>query len=391
MRNHAIDTRGWEAAKAGDIHVMMEITDYCNCKCIMCKQSQSDTMHRENKKQFLDLGLFIKLIEDLREKGPRGISFDPVWVGESTIHPDFKEMLYYLFETDKAHDLLKGFVINTNAIAMDSEMVDIFLNYAKYIRNREGHFMRLYFSLDAIKEETYSKIKNVNGENLKKAMKNINYVIKKRREMNLVFPNLTFGFIVMNENVEEALDFVEYWKRHLSEMSHVPVEVAVSDSCPVDRDLIYLRQVVGFGDEQEAIRLHKSVAKSLEMHLGKDVQVSIKYSRPPCGALWRTPNIAVNGDVLPCCRDDQLTMVLGNIKKESLHDIWHGEKITQLRLAHINKEFSVPFETFPTCLNCVNSEGGTLSNEDILEYLQSVGREELMVRYLERKKLEKNL
>lgn len=390
-----IDKRGAESARIEDIHLLIELTDYCNSKCIMCKQSISKTIHRHFPKQHMDTSLFIKIIEDIKTSGFNVTSIDPMWNGESAIHPDFKEMMYYLFLINEKYDLFRGFVLNTNAITMDEEVSEIFLDYARFIKEmRKNYFMRLYFSLDAVYPETYQKLRNIRGENLEKAVRNINYLIKRRKELNMVIPNLIFGFIVMPENEKDAPVFRDFWKDALKD-SCVPYEIVPSWPLLTDRDSVYYRQLISSNPEK-AEKLHRDVC--LQLGLIKKSKSAkkektpkpVSFFRPPCGALWRTPNIASNGNVVPCCRDTEFIMNLGNVKTQSLSDIWHGEKITQYRISHIKGDFNVPpdvsSEVFRTCLNCLEPEGGTLSDKEVYAYLESINRTELMKSYLRRKK-----
>jgi sulfatase maturation enzyme AslB (radical SAM superfamily) len=376
-----IDTRGSESARIEDIHLLIELTDYCNSKCIMCKQSKSENMHGNIPKQHMDTGLFIKIIEDIKNDGFKVTSIDPLWSGESMTHPDFKEMMYYLFAINKSHNLFNGFVLNTNAINMDEEVSDIFLDYAEYVQanSNKYFFMKILLSLDAARPDTYKKIRNISGQTLYRVRENISYLIKRRKESKLIVPNLIFGFIIMQENYKEAVEFRDYWKNILKD-SGVPFEVVPTWPLSTDRDSIYYRQLI-CSEPEKAMALHKDV--SLKLGLIKDFPFIPKRNksiykdkrtksfRPPCGALWRTPNIASNGDVVPCCRDIDLAMVLGNVRNQSLYDVWYGDKITELRLAHIKGELTVTFEKFLTCTNCIEPEGGVLSDEEIYAYLKS--------------------
>lgn len=386
--SNRLDKRGWESATISDVHLLIEPTDFCNCNCIMCKQSVSKTIHGDNPRQYMDFGLFVKIVKDIKEAG-FVTSIDPLWAGESTIHPDFKEMMYYLFTFNIKHNLFRGFVLNTNAINMDEELSGIFLHYAKYIQShRKENFMRLYFSLEAARPATYEKIKNVPGENLIKAIKNISYLVRKRKELGLIIPNLTFGFIVMEENQGDACDFRDLWAGILKD-SGVPYDIVATWPLLTDRDSVYYRQLI-CPEPKKAEELHKAAALKLglieEKHSeeNKNIKGSGEF-RQPCGALWRTPNIASNGDVVPCCRDINLTLKLGNIKGQSLYDIWHGERITELRLSHIKGDFNASFQTWPTCKVCLEPEAGILSDKEIFKYLESIGKVSLMKKYLNRK------
>jgi radical SAM protein with 4Fe4S-binding SPASM domain len=386
MSKTRLDNRIYES-DIKDIHLLIEITDHCNCRCVMCRQSKLKSMHGNIPKQYMDMGLFVKIINDIKDEGMEISSIDPLWCGESIVHPDFKEMMHYLFTMNKSYNLFKGFILNTNAIAMDEELSNVFLDYAKFINqmNDDKYYMTLYFSLDAIFPETYQKIKNVQGKNLDKVIKNIQYLVKKRKERNLIFPNLVFAFIVMQENAKEAVAFGKFWKNFLESMnvSHV---VTPFWKLLTDRDTVYFRQLLSYRDSKENEKLHRKACSELGIseeskNIVDEELESGQSLRRPCSALWRTPNISPNGDVVPCCRDVELTMVLGNVKKESLKDIWSNNKITELRIAHIKGEFSIS----PLCLYCSEPTAGLVSDEQIYQYLQSVNKPELMEMYLNRK------
>ncbi len=55
-----------------------------------------------------------------------------------------------------------------------------------------------------------------------------------------------------------------------------------------------------------------------------------------------------NGDVVPCCYDFDGKMVLGNLYEENIERIWHGERYTELRRAHVSRDFS----DWPICRIC---------------------------------------
>jgi len=46
-----------------------------------------------------------------------------------------------------------------------------------------------------------------------------------------------------------------------------------------------------------------------------------------------------NGDVVLCCDDWNHSTVLGNLKKQTIEEIWKGEKLRKIREAHVKGEF----------------------------------------------------
>ena len=377
MRNqkvlNAVDTRGKESARIYDVHLLIELTDFCNQRCIMCKHSYSDIMHGNQPLSFLEPRLFRKIVADLKSGTFNVTSIDPLWAGESMLHPYFKELIGELFHENKQSQLFRGFVLNTNASLMTAEISDLFLDYAQYAQAQPGFFFKLILSLEAIRPETYAKIRNVSPDVLKRVIANIEYLVGRRREMKLTLPNLAFSFIVMKENYNEAKEFLEYWKGYLQKHSNCPFEVLPTFPLATDRDAIYFRQLIS-SNPQQAIALHRKVAIELGLitdevdEPGDKVKTRRPLGRQPCGALWRTPNISASGVVTPCCRDMELYLQVGNIQQSSLKEIWSGKAITDLRLAHIKGDLS----HYSQCLHCVEPEGGVLSQEEIDAYLKSL-------------------
>jgi hypothetical protein len=67
--------------------------------------------------------------------------------------------------------------------------------------------------------------------------------------------------------------------------------------------------------------------------------------------------------VNPCCRDIDLNLNLGNINDYTIDEIWFGEKIQDLRRAHITGDLSA----YPVCASCVEPEGEISSDAELLE------------------------
>jgi radical SAM protein with 4Fe4S-binding SPASM domain len=59
-------------------------------------------------------------------------------------------------------------------------------------------------------------------------------------------------------------------------------------------------------------------------------------SRPArmCELLYQKMYIGYNGDVLLCCMDWRRRIVLGNVRQQSLREIWLGERYQHYRQLH---------------------------------------------------------
>ncbi len=71
----------------------------------------------------------------------------------------------------------------------------------------------------------------------------------------------------------------------------------------------------------------------------EDLNVAKKRRRRPhpCSHLWTSLAITCNGLVVPCCRDLECECVLGDLKTQSLDEIWNGEKLRNMRKAMIER------------------------------------------------------
>lgn len=70
--------------------------------------------------------------------------------------------------------------------------------------------------------------------------------------------------------------------------------------------------------------------------------------KAPCPLVYRTMYVRSNGQVKPCCfSSDELSLSLGDVTRQTAHEIWNGERYKELRKAH--NELRVP----PLCAHCV--------------------------------------
>ena len=364
MKISQIDKRG-RTSDIKDVHLLIEVADKCNNRCIMCKHSYSDKMHGDIPASFMDPGLFFKIINELKTSKLQVVSIDPLWAGESLMNPHFKEMISYLFVANKKFGICHGNVINTNAFYLDEEITEIFLDYAQFVQEhvQEGYYFRLYFSLDAATPQTYARIKQNSAKSMERVLENIDYFMRQRKKRGLIIPNTAFVFIIMEENKHEAKRFLTYWEKYLLAL-RVKYEITPTWPLATDRDAIYFRQLI-CPDIDKAITLHHQVCVALGLISNGKQRVAglpagpvvppvvMPQKRRPCAALWRTPNIQASGIVNPCCRDIDLNLNLGNINDCTIDEIWFGEQIQDLRRAHIQRDLT----QYPVCADCSEPEG----------------------------------
>ncbi len=68
----------------------------------------------------------------------------------------------------------------------------------------------------------------------------------------------------------------------------------------------------------------------------------------PCRYLWTQLNIKDNGDVTLCCLDWDAKMIVGNIREQSLQQVWRSPRLEQIRKLHLENRIA----EVPLCKDC---------------------------------------
>jgi radical SAM protein with 4Fe4S-binding SPASM domain len=74
--------------------------------------------------------------------------------------------------------------------------------------------------------------------------------------------------------------------------------------------------------------------------------------RYPCRHFWLDVVINVEGKVLPCCFDYDAKLVLGDLTKQTLSQIWNNNVLKRLRKMQSEGNFN-----FPLCKDCREWDG----------------------------------
>ncbi len=82
------------------------------------------------------------------------------------------------------------------------------------------------------------------------------------------------------------------------------------------------------------------------LHKDSDIVYEENFS---CPQYYQRLVIASNDDAAMCSNDDNVTVVLGNTYEQSIHQIWHGEKMQRLRVIHARKD---GFKEILACARC---------------------------------------
>lgn len=255
--------------------VDVELTNYCNLKCIFCGQQAM-----KRNKGFMSKEILNKIVDEcFKYKTP--IRF--IRWGEPFLHPNIIGFLKYI----KSKKILAH--VTTNGLAMKEgdmrTLVEIGLD-------------SLIFSFQGATKEQYEIMRNNHRYDELKA--NILKMIEMRGDRPKPFIHISST--MTNESEKEIDKFVKYWGN-------------IVDS-------------IGIG-KTNLSRLSSNQINSFEtidkLEYLKKQETIKKYYRP-CAEVYQKLSVDWNGKVSCCCADYNNFMTVGDINNSTLYDIWNTSR-----------------------------------------------------------------
>jgi len=272
------------------VDVIVEVTNYCNLRCIMCPYPIL-----KRKKGEMSFSTYTRIIDEIAKENTStrvwlAIMGEPLILGDRLI-----DMIKYA----KDHGI-EEINLNTNAVYLTAEMSEKLLM---------ASIDKILISLDAFTRETYEKIRI--GGDFHRVIYNTEHLINIIHKKNLDKPEVIIQFIVMEENQEETEFFKDYWLTKGA--------------------VVKIRPKLGWGNAVESSILNNA-ATGIE--------------RFPCAWLTRTVSVHWDGTFAQCDADHEGIYSPGNILSMTIKEIWTTE-IAKRRARHWNKDFN-----FEPCKDC---------------------------------------
>ena len=339
--------------------ILIELTDNCNLNCAMCCNR---SLPHGVSKGFMDFSLYSRILNEVDLD--KAWSIELFWLGESLLHPEFNNILEYTYS--KVKDTSSHVNIHTNASLLDFKKARLILKF-------KDKFPWITFSVDAINQETYSKIR---GGNLSAVYKNIENFILLKKKLGLKFPNINLQFIVMDENASEAKAFLDYWINFYKKNKIR------------SKDFIYFKRIelheiekqeranVLFDEVIERDNLFTRYNDVLSIRSKDKAENGVywfeeeKPKRRLCAAPFKNPIIRWDGEMTVCCLDDIFLYSIGNLCDNSFSEIWHGKRMDDFRRKHIKGKYNemLTKEGRAKCKACIGYFFPTISDDEIKRY-----------------------
>lgn len=265
--------------------IIIETTNLCNARCVMCCHS---AMRR--KKGIMNKKLFRKIVTEAKELGARRFTLSGI--GEPLLDPNLTNRITYLKSQIK--DCKIRFF--TNASLLIEEKANQLV---------KSGIDEIVISLNGYKN-SYEKVM---GLSFDQTAKNIKYLLKIKPK-NL---HIHLSCMYVNENAADIKKITALWTDKIDLM---------------------------------AVKIPENWA-------GKKI-IETPFSLPypskkwPCKGLFDSFNINWDGKVVLCCRDYNAQLVVGDVNKQSIQDIWAGKKFQRIRQMHLERNI----DGIPICRHC---------------------------------------
>lgn len=278
------------------IHIQLEPTTRCNLGCIMCPRTIAI-----NKKQNFEIGdfdfeLYKKIIDEGSKKGLCSIKYGHL--GEPLIHPKMVDMISY------ANSREIETIMSTNGTLLNADISKELI---------EAGLTKLFISFDSPNRDHYNKIRV--RSNYDRVLGNICRFHEIRKTMGSINPLTRVSMVMMKENEHEWEDYKKLFSGLVDRVEYV--------------DFVHHNNMEQMN---EKFRLDRNKRDN-------------KYC---CPQLWQRVLIFTDGCVTICCLDSAKKMVMGDLKKQTLEEIWSSHRYAQVRNLHSTGRC----DDIPICKGC---------------------------------------
>jgi radical SAM protein with 4Fe4S-binding SPASM domain len=265
------------------LHLNLELTGGCNLQCEFCVHGSSLSGYKYSPKSIIEYSDYCKIIDDGMTKGLCSIELNGI------NEPLFKKDIHKYISYAKKSGILE-ISLHTNALLLDEEFCYSLI---------ESGLTLIMFSVDAISSDIYSVIRSGPGSDYLKMRKNILLFLDIKKKMGEQFPFTRVSFVDTKINNHEKESFINYW-----------------------RDKVDLVSISSF--------INPFIITDKGEEIEKKYRVPVISNRI-CSDPYQRLLVRNNGDICPCCSFFSSEMPFGNIKQDSIEDVWMGEDMMQLR------------------------------------------------------------
>lgn len=289
-------------------YIDVELTNHCNYKCLMC-QVGTGMMQRE--KGFMSDETYNKILDEIKDY-QTPIRF--IRWGEPTLHKKFIEYIR------KAKEMGIICHFNTNGTLLTEEIIKKLI---------EIKLDSIKFSFQGVDKKGYLEMRN--NDYFIKLLDKIKSFYELRGDNE--YPYIQVSTTITYETKSQVENFKGYIQNYCD---LVNVGRTVLEYINIDK--------VNLSNEE----------KNMLIKLKREESV-IKKHPNCCPEVFDKLSINWNGDVTACCNDYDNKMIVGNINRSSLFEIWNSSKMNNFRKILSEKQYD-KLELCKSCFDCMELE-----------------------------------
>jgi sulfatase maturation enzyme AslB (radical SAM superfamily) len=281
--------------------INFSLSNRCNANCIWCPTSRG-TKHNFD----LPIGVVKKVVDEFADPAcPHKLEMIHISEnGEALYNPDFLDIIRYVKE--KLPDISINFLSNFGLLTKD-------ISEALF---KEKLLTSVQVNIDGHDKESYEAVK---GISYKSVIKNLKYFLEMREKYD---PD--FDFCI---NVMPAFEYTLTVKQYFGT---TPDRYDPTKPTPFSTFSETKKSLREFVPKNVRIRYSKSgLWSERRLITSGKVKSPVDQSKLDCPLLDRVEHevfIAPNGDWYACCLDDNNDIVLGNVKDNTVHELFLSQK-----------------------------------------------------------------
>tara|TARA_Y100000294_G_C8544883_1_gene332673 strand:- start:75 stop:1118 length:1044 start_codon:yes stop_codon:yes gene_type:complete len=264
--------------------VVLELVNRCNLECVTCYQG-----YRNDAKQYIIRDQMLdKIFDDFKENKLSALMLS---ASEPLLYKGIEKVL----NRAKEAEIMDLFMFTNGALLTEKNSKMIL----------ESSVSRLFVSIDAATQDTYNKVRVPVSKRLLKENRldylenNIKQFIKIRDHLDKKIPIIRVSFVALKRNSHEIESFRKKW-------------VNIVDSVEIQKE-----QSIDLYDKLNEKNADQSSKRLLK-----------KYN---CNKPWGDMAIYSDGSVGPCCNLVGRKIPIGDIKNNTIKEIWNGIKMNEIR------------------------------------------------------------
>jgi radical SAM protein with 4Fe4S-binding SPASM domain len=331
-QNRALFRQSFEeksvVAKHSPIRIMLSVTNACNLHCAHCR----DTAHLDGHSFHMRRDVIDKTMDAAR----KAELLQTFGYGEPLMYPQLLAVLKDFRRTNPSAHIS----FSSNGLLVTREIMEELIGL---------ELGCIGISMESVNEKTYADIRR--GGTFKKLVEKIDLINDTKRAFGSQKPRLDMAVVVMKQNIEELPDIARFAIE--KRFSHVYLsEVQKRPEYRVANYARYREKFLAAGEmlAEAGIVLDGPFPAKNPALFGITKQQGQRRDAPSsqtmCVEPWRSVYINAGGHVFPCCAYGVPKNTLGDLKEQSLEDIWNGPGFQELRRSMIEGHY------LPPCRNC---------------------------------------